>query len=220
MTNKGALYKKMSDVMSELGGIKKDKKHPKHGYEYASSEAVKDAVRRAMAKHGLALMFHIVSQDVVKFKSRGGADGIEVTAHIAFTIADGETGECETRIVVNMARDYDDKVYNKLYTTAEKYFLLTTFLIGTGVDDDADGADTPIPAPTPELMMPEPHNKYGTPETFFERVQQKTGGYYTGTDHLLATIGGEWPDWNNKDAVKAAGTLAIDVAKNADEGAE
>ena len=90
--------------------------------------------------------------------------------------------------------------------------LYTPDELGATVDGET-GEVVDVPAPAPPKT-------YGTSITFFRRVQEETGGYYTGLDHLLTTIGGEWPDWSDKDAVKSAGTLAIDVAKNADEGAE
>jgi len=135
LASKATLYKKMSLVMGELTRIKERGQHEKQRWTYATSEDVKDAVRQAMSKHGLALLFSLDEYiDMPTDKS----SQTHIRAKLTFTIADGETGETESRSVWSEAIDYSDKAFNKIYTTAEKYFLKTIFLISSGDDVDAD----------------------------------------------------------------------------------
>jgi len=90
--------------------------------------------------------------------------------------------------------------------------LYTPDELGATVDGETGEV---VDAPTPEPAAPK---TYGTEETFFQRVQEKTGGYYDDPYHLVLTIGG-WPDFTDVDAVKDAGNRAIEHARQAAEDA-
>lgn len=142
--NKAVLYAKMARVMGRVTRVKESGKH-QQGWRYATSEDVKDVVRVAMAEEGLALFYNLDQFDEIEQDK-----GYRVRGCIEFTIACGETGETVTSKVWGEAVDYGDKALNKLYTTTEKYFLKTTFLISSGDEVDSDADDSPPPPPRPQ----------------------------------------------------------------------
>lgn len=78
-----------------------------------------------------------------------------------------------------------------------------------------------LPAPQREITTNEPKT-YGSPSAFFDRVQEKTDEYYKNIPHLKTTLGGNWPDWTDREAVATAGKAAIAhvVEKHLDEANE
>lgn len=139
MKAKASLYAKMARVMSDLNSLPKDGINPHFGYKFVEATAVSDAVRRGLAKHGIAFFANMTGY--------GEKEGV-MTVSFEFTFADTETGatavhqwfgEANSRLKSG-ARD--DKAINKAATAAEKYFLLKTFVISTGDEPDAD-ADAP-----------------------------------------------------------------------------
>lgn len=138
--NKAVLYGKIAQVMGKLGRIKETGKHSQ-GWKYATSEDVKDAVRAAMSEVGLALLVSLEDHEVI-----GLDKGVIVRGKMAFTLCCSETGATETRHLVGEAADQakvSDKAFYKLYTTLEKYFLKTTFLISSGEELDSDADVSP-----------------------------------------------------------------------------
>jgi hypothetical protein len=91
-----------------------------------------------MSEVGLALLVSLEDHEVIDLDK-----GIKVRGKMAFTLCCSETGATETRHLVGEAADQakvSDKAFYKLYTTLEKYYLKTTFLISSGeeLDSDAD----------------------------------------------------------------------------------
>lgn len=127
--------------MGALSRVKTTGRHSQ-GWKYATSEDVKEAVRMAMAEAGLALLVSLENHEIINLEGKG----IVVRGTMAFTLCCSETGETVTRQLVGEAADQSkvsDKAFYKLYTTLEKYFLKTTFLISSGDDIDSD-ADAPV----------------------------------------------------------------------------
>jgi hypothetical protein len=141
--NMAALYAKKALVMSKINRVKETGKH-QQGWKYATSEDIKDEVRQAMAEAGLSLSFELVSYDIERTDKR-----ITITGVMAYTLECGETGASETKMFSAEAIDYGkamapsaEKTFYKLYTTSEKYFLKTTFLVASGDELDSD-SDAP-----------------------------------------------------------------------------
>lgn len=141
--DKATLFKKMSNVMAQLDRIEKRGHNTFFNYDFVTSDDVLQAVRKAMAKEGLAFFVNMLCSEIVE---TGGMDksGNPKKKHVTdfeFNIADGETGEVLTCIWKGEALDNEDKALSKCATSAEKYFLLKTFLIGTGDEPDPDESD-------------------------------------------------------------------------------
>jgi hypothetical protein len=91
-----------------------------------------------MAEVGLSLSFELISYDLERSDNR-----VIVTGVIAYTLECGETGATVTKTFPAEAVDYGrnstaEKTFYKLYTTSEKYFLKTTFLVASGDELDSD----------------------------------------------------------------------------------
>jgi hypothetical protein len=138
VSEKAKLYEKMAAVMGDLTRVPKAGVNQDQKYSYATSEDIKQVIRQAMAKHKLALLIEMPEYEATEITSQRGSRGTRIRGRLVFTIADGETGESVERSLWNEATDWQDKAFNKLYTTGEKYFLINTFLISTGDEDDAD----------------------------------------------------------------------------------
>jgi hypothetical protein len=137
--NKASLYAKKAAVMANLSRIPESGKH-QQGWKYSTSEDVKDPVREEMAKAGLSLAFELIDYEIIREEKR-----IIITGNVKFALQCSETGATENSIIPAEAVDWvkgggatAEKTFFKLYTTAEKYYLKTTFLISSGDELDSD----------------------------------------------------------------------------------
>ena len=234
---KAMLYKKMAAVMNDLNRIPKNGRNKEQNYDYATSEDIKQAIRAAMAKNNLALLFELAEFTIEEVVSRSGTKGKKIVGKLDFTLACGDTGETVNRSIWAEAIDWQDKAFNKLYTTGEKYFLITTFLVSTGDEDDADSGpvvhetgnqQTIKPAKQdkkPEAQQAQPATKQpeattngngsqspNTPSALLQVLKNK-GFTYNAVDHLLNAIKQEqadfvWPKPNDTDGWRNAYKLA------------
>lgn len=138
---KAVLFSKMAAVMGELTRIPKNGFNKDQNYQFATSEDIKQAVREAMANNKLCLFVDMPEYESSEIIARSGTKGTRIRGRMVFTICCGETGEEMERSLWGEATDYQDKAFNKLYTTLEKYFLISTFLISTGDDNDSDSSN-------------------------------------------------------------------------------
>lgn len=157
--NKATLYGKIAQVMGKIGRVKEAGKHGTQKWRYATAEDVKDEIRGAMASVGLALLVNLDEYEFIPLKDKG----VLLRGKMAFTLCCSESGATETRYFWGEAADQSyvsDKAFYKLYTTLEKYYLKTTFLISSGddLDSDADNTRKAQPATSPR---PTPANVNG-----------------------------------------------------------
>ena len=139
--DQAGLFKKMSGVMGRLDRIEKRGHNTYFNYDFVTSDDVLDAVRKAMVAEGLAFYVNMVKVEVVESADKNGKPKAKHIADFEFNIADGESGEVLTCIWKGEAIDTEDKALSKCATSAEKYFLLKTFVIGTGDEPDPDESD-------------------------------------------------------------------------------
>lgn len=141
--DKAALFKKMSNVMAHLDRIEKRGHNSFFNYDFVTSDDVLDAVRKAMVKEGLALYVNMTGTSTAETGGvdKAGKPKIKHIAYFEFNFADSETGEVLSCLWQGEALDNEDKALSKCATSAEKYFLLKTFLIGTGDEPDPDESD-------------------------------------------------------------------------------
>ena len=123
------LYAKLARVMGRLDRIPKRGHNTYFDYDYVLDGDVTDAVREALAAEKVALLANLVG-------SERQEDRTVVT--IEFTFVCGDTGASHTCRWQGEAVDKQDKGLSKAYTMAKKYFLLTTLLISSGTEPDAD----------------------------------------------------------------------------------
>lgn len=133
------LFGKMAAVMGDINRLAKTGTNKDQHYDYATSEDVKELIRPLLAKHNLAMFLSLPEFEAIDVTSGRGTQGTKIRGRLEFTIACGDTGEMITRSIWMEAIDWQDKAFSKLYTIGEKYFLINTFLISTGDENDPDG---------------------------------------------------------------------------------
>lgn len=139
------LATKLSQIMGEVGGLKKDGRNESQKYNFVTADAVMTALRDRFAAHGIAFftsMTDVWQETIEKTKTYDGKTTIQVYTHtrarFEFTFIDGEDGTTFTNVWFGESDDYGDKGVNKCATAAVKYFLLKMFLIHTDDQPDAD----------------------------------------------------------------------------------
>jgi hypothetical protein len=137
-TAQGGLYKKLAEVMAEVGYVPKNGYNSFHKYNYVTEADLVDAVREKLAVRNVALI-----PSVVEIHERGvttdrGKASTVTTVRVAFTFCDGDSGAMHKAEWAGSGDDPADKGLYKAYTGAVKYFLMKSFLIPTGDDPEGD----------------------------------------------------------------------------------
>lgn len=141
--DKTRLFSKMAAVMGALSAIPKMGTNTFHNYKYVTASDVADAIREQMAAQNLAFF-----AETVGVTEQGGRYVIEYL----YTFACGDTGAIHScrwfgeAIAVSQKGVPDDKAMTKAATTAQKYFLLKTFIVSTSDDPDLDHDSKPARA--------------------------------------------------------------------------
>ena len=140
--NAAKLASKMSSVMKAIRSIDKDGENTHFKYSFVQDMDVLHECRTAMCAAGIG--FAVSMLDLQR-------DGKKTIVKCSYTFTDTETGFSDTQTWFGEADDAQDKGCNKAVTACTKYFLLKTFLIPTGLEDDPDGQ-----APVPDIPRPRP----------------------------------------------------------------
>lgn len=185
------IYKKMSDVMKDVGHIGKDQKNQAQGFKFRGIDQFVNALHPALNKHGVfmtprAVRFDQEVKDVTRSNGKAGVD-----KHISLLMEYDFYAEDGSKVTVGPipaeGLDSGDKATNKALSAALKYALIQTFSIPT---EDMAEADLDSPemgrAVKPVYIKPTP-----TP---------------TAGASVTSTSGPETPDNSIK-----AGTVVADV---------
>lgn len=125
---KSSLVAKLVRVMANIERVEKNGRNDFHKYDYVTESDVMDAVRKHLIKENVFILSSVeMSQK----------DGDTVSVSMKHTLIDGDTGDKLEAKSLGIGQDKGDKAANKAVTAACKYFLLKTFLIGTGDDPEA-----------------------------------------------------------------------------------
>lgn len=134
----GGLYKKLAEVMVEVGYVKKNGYNSFHRYNYVTEADLVDAVRAKLAERNVVLIPSVVGIDERGVTSDKGKASTVTTVRVAFTFCDGDSGATHKAEWAGSGDDPADKGLYKAYTGAVKYFLMKSFLIPTGDDPEGD----------------------------------------------------------------------------------
>ena len=143
------ISERIAAVMAEVGRVERDARNAHANYDYASADAVYDAVRPLLAKHGL-----VVRQQCAPLLD-GTVDGVVHLCLRVSTYFDGE--ECPPPVPVPLPiKRFTPQAVQAALTYAQKYFLRGALCLATGEPDaDADVPPEPQPAPAkPNLPTP------------------------------------------------------------------
>ena len=140
--NRPLIYKKMSDVMREIGAIGKDQKNQAQGFKFRGIDQFVNALYPALTRNGVfmaprALRHDQEIKEVVRSNGKAGVDKhVSIMMEYTFYAEDGSS------VVVGPVPaeglDSGDKATNKALSAALKYALIQTFSIPTEDMAEAD----------------------------------------------------------------------------------
>lgn len=138
------IYKKMSEVMREVGAIGKSQTNTQQGFKFRGIDNFVNALYPALTKHGVFMAPECTSytqelKEVVRSSGKAGID-----KHVSMQIKYHFYAEDGSFVTIGPipaeGLDSGDKATNKALSAALKYALIQTFSIPT--EDMVDGDST------------------------------------------------------------------------------
>jgi hypothetical protein len=136
------IYKKMSDVMKDIGVIGKTEKNLAQGFKFRGVDNFVNALYPALTKHGVFMSPRCVEykqelKDVVRSSGKAAVD-----KHVSIMVEYDFFAEDGSKITVGPVPaegvDSGDKATNKALSAALKYALIQTFSVPTEDMAEAD----------------------------------------------------------------------------------
>lgn len=146
------IYKKMSDVMKDVGSVAKNQTNTSQGFKFRGIDQFVNALYPALTKHGVFMTPRVTSytqelRDVTRVNGKSGVD-----KHVAILMEYDFFAEDGSKVTVGPVPaeglDSGDKATNKALSAALKYALIQTFSVPTVDMVDGD-SDTPVIEPKP-----------------------------------------------------------------------
>ena len=143
----GLIYKKMSDVMKDIGSVGKDQKNQAQGFKFRGIDQFVNALYPALTKHGVFMAPRCVKEDheikeVVRSSGKTAIDK-HVTVMVEYDFYAEDGSKVTVGPIPAEGLDSGDKATNKALSSALKYALIQTFSIPT-----EDMAESDLESPT------------------------------------------------------------------------
>lgn len=187
------IFKKMSDVMKEIGYIGKDQKNQAQGFKFRGIDQFVNTLYPALTKHGVFMAPECVSEtheikEVTRSTGKTGYDKhVTILMKYHFFAEDGSS------VVVGPipaeGLDSGDKATNKALSAALKYALIQTFSVPTEDMEDGDRVSPEITkeaapqtkqGPAPQAAAPKPlqqePKKFASTTTLNKPLNNGLGG--------------------------------------------
>lgn len=138
----GMIYRKMSEVMREIGAVGKDQKNQAQGFKFRGIDQFVNALYPALTRHGVfmaprALRHDQEIKEVVRSNGKSGVDKhVAIMMEYTFYAEDGS--HVTVGPIPAEGLDSGDKATNKALSAALKYALIQTFSIPTEDMAEAD----------------------------------------------------------------------------------
>lgn len=132
------LATKLARVLAEVARVPKNGRNDFHNYDYVTESDLVDHIRGKLAEQGVAIFPSVIDATTKEVEDARKRKNYLTTVSLKITLIDGESGDVMTTVWCGQGADASDKSYYKAYTGAMKYFLMKTFLIGTGDDPEND----------------------------------------------------------------------------------
>jgi hypothetical protein len=139
------IYESISNIISEIGAIGKDKKNQQQGFMYRGIDDVMNALQPVLSKHKVFIVPEIIEQSRTERESKSGGVLFYSICKIKYTFF-ADDGSSISAVVIGEGMDSGDKATNKAMSIAFKYACFQVFCIPTEEMPDPD-ADTPEPKP-------------------------------------------------------------------------
>lgn len=134
----GKIYEAISNVMSEIGAIGKDKKNPQQGFMYRGIDDVMNALQPALVKYKVFITPEITSETREERTNKNGTLLFYVRLGITYHFMTIDGSEVLAK-VIGEAMDSGDKATNKAMSIGYKYACFQVFCIPTEEMIDPDG---------------------------------------------------------------------------------
>jgi hypothetical protein len=143
----GLIYKKMSDVMKDIGSVGKDQKNQAQGFKFRGIDQFVNALYPALTKHGVFMAPRCVKEDheikeVIRSSGKAAIDK-HVTVMVEYDFYAEDGSKVTVGPIPAEGLDSGDKATNKALSSALKYALIQTFSIPT-----EDMAEADLESPT------------------------------------------------------------------------
>lgn len=142
----GLIFKKMSEVMKEIGHVGKDQRNSAQGFKFRGIDQFVNALYPALVKHGVFMAPRCVSEqhEIKEVERSSGKKGVD--KHVTILMEYDFFAEDGSKVTVGPipaeGLDSGDKATNKALSAGLKYALIQTFSIPT--EDMAEGdAESP-----------------------------------------------------------------------------
>lgn len=164
------IYKKMNEVMKEVGAIGKEQINSAQGFKFRGIDQFVNSLYPALCKHSVFMTTDIIQKsetikDVTRHNGKQGVDK-HVTLTVKYTFH-AEDGSSVSSTIASEGLDSGDKATNKALSSALKYALIQTFSIPTTDMAEAD-------LESPELGKPIAPITTKTDSEFTTTSQPKT----------------------------------------------
>lgn len=136
------IYKKMSEVMNEIGAVKKNQNNVSQGFKFRGIDDMVNALYPALTKYNVFMTPRAISytQDLKEVVRSSGKTGVD--KHVAIMMEYDFWAEDGSKVTVGPipaeGLDSGDKATNKALSAALKYALIQTFSVPTEDMAEAD----------------------------------------------------------------------------------
>lgn len=145
--NNAKLFSKIATVMGQVRTLEKTGRNNFDKYDYLTADAIATKLGSLLSQAGIAFLPSLVSVESSEYTAKSGGSNFRTVAHFQMTLACTETGATWTSLWSGEAIDRSDKSISKAAVSAVKYFLLKTFLLAGGDEDDADAESPTVSQP-------------------------------------------------------------------------
>lgn len=135
------IYKKMVDVMRDVGAVGKDQKNTAQGYKFRGIDQFVNALHPALVKNNVFLTTEVLerTEQLKEVERSNGKKGVDkhVALRVKYTFY-AEDGSHVSSTLASEGLDSGDKATNKALSAALKYALIQTFSVPTEDMEEAD----------------------------------------------------------------------------------
>lgn len=149
------IYPAISNIMSEIGAISKDKKNQQQGFMYRGIDDVMNALQPLLIKHKVFAVPEILEQTREERTTNKGGTLLYSICKIKYTFY-ADDGSSITAVVVGEGMDSGDKATNKAMAIAFKYACFQVFCIPTEEMKDPDAESHEVEGKKPNKPTTKP----------------------------------------------------------------
>jgi hypothetical protein len=208
----GLIYKKISQVMADIGSIGKERQNREQNYKFRGIEDLYNAAQPAMIKHGIFCAPSVLEYQSNEYMTavRGDGSGGKRMQRVIMRVQHrfyAEDGSFVETITSGEGVDQSDKAANKCMSAAFKYALMEIFCVPTEDIEDADRTtpgseeerrlpvepktfNKPAEAPLPEAVKP--RTRKPKAETQPEKADTEVSQATTTTDAYIPLEKQDW----------------------------